>query len=100
RLSRRRRRESRQGSDGGRGPAIHRVLAQTRWRLIRGSLLPLELTGALASGAAAQADTPRRDTTAAAAQDTTPRDTTQRDTTPALLPVFAAAIAPGPFPLG
>ena len=68
--------------------------------MIRGSLLAIGLSGALASGAAAQADTTRRDTTAAAAQDTTPRDTTQRDTTPALLPVFAAAIAPGPFPLG
>ncbi len=66
--------------------------------MIRGSLLALGLSSAFASGAAAQADTTRRDTTAA--HDSTQRDTTARDTTPALLPVFAAAIAPGPLPLG
>src|SRR5207247_7488067 len=80
---------------------VHRILAQTRCRggrLIRGGVLALGLSGALASGAAAQADTTRRDTTAA--HDSTQRDTTARDTTPALLPVFAAAIAPGPLPLG
>jgi TonB-dependent Receptor Plug Domain len=66
--------------------------------LIRSSLLALGLTGALASGAAAQADTTRRDTTAV--HDSTQRDTTRRDTTPVLMPTFAAAIAPGPLPLG
>ena len=66
--------------------------------MIRGGLLALGLSGALASGAAAQADTTRRDTTAA--HDSTQRDTTARDTTPALLPVFAPAITPGPLPLG
>src|SRR5207237_9191120 len=81
-------------------PALSRVLPPTCWSWVRASLSPVGLSGACGPGAAAQADTPRRDTTAAAAQDTTPRDTTQRDTTPALLPVFAAAIAPGPFPLG
>jgi TonB-dependent receptor-like protein len=61
--------------------------------LIRGGLLALGLAGAVASRAAAQADTTRRDTTAA-------HDTTQRDTTPALLPMFAPEIAPGPLPRG
>src|SRR5713226_4344756 len=88
-LSRRRRPESRKGTDRDRRAAVHRILAQTRWRcgrLIRGSLLALGFSGALASGAAAQADTTRRDTTAA--HDSTQRDTTARDTTPALLPIF------------
>ena len=67
--------------------------------MIRGSLLALGLSGAFASGALAQADTTRRDTTAAP-YDSTQRDTTARDTTPALLPVFAPAIAPGPLPIG
>ncbi len=37
---------------------------------------------------------------ASAQVDSTKRDTTARDTTPALLPSFAAPIAPGPLPLG
>src|SRR5256885_625196 len=51
-----------------------------------------------APASAAGSDAPRRDPTAA--HDSPQRDTTARDTTPALLPVFAAAIAPGPLPLG
>ncbi len=50
---------------------------------------------ALASSAAAQADTTRRDTTAA--RDTTPP---APDTTEALLPTFMPAITPGPLPKG
>ncbi|HWC74727.1 MAG TPA: TonB-dependent receptor [Gemmatimonadales bacterium] len=67
--------------------------------MIRAGLLALALAavgaGALSAQrpAAAQADTTRKDTTAV-------RDTTQRDTLPALLPIFASAIAPGPLPRG
>jgi hypothetical protein len=62
--------------------------------LIRVGLLVLALV-ALASSAAAQADTTRRDTTAA--RDTTPP---APDTTEALLPTFMPAITPGPLPKG
>jgi hypothetical protein len=61
--------------------------------LIRASLLVAALAGVVTAGAAAQADTTVRDTTAR-------RDSTARDTTPALLPVFALPIAPGPLPAG
>jgi len=68
--------------------------------LIRAGLLALALA-VLPSALSAQVDTTRRDTTARypATRDTTGRDTTAaRDTVPALLPVFGAALAPGPLP--
>jgi hypothetical protein len=57
--------------------------------------LALSTGGALSAAgtAAAQADSTRRDTTAVS-------DTAARDTLPALLPVFAPDIAPGPLPRG
>lgn len=61
--------------------------------MIRASLLVAALSGVVAAGAAAQADSTVRDTTAR-------RDSTARDTTPALLPAFPLPIAPGPLPAG
>ncbi len=57
---------------------------------------------AVAAAASAQADSSARRPARAdsTAQDTTKRDTTARDTTAALLPIFAAPIAPGPLPHG
>ncbi len=63
--------------------------------MIRASLLALALSGAVVTGAAAQADTTVHDSTAR-------RDSTvpPRDTTTALLPVMPLPIAPGPLPAG
>ena len=61
--------------------------------MIRASLLVAALSGVVAAGAAAQADSTVRDTTAR-------RDSSVRDTTPALLPAFPLPIVPGPLPAG
>ena len=62
--------------------------------MIRASLLVAALSGAVAVGAAAQADTTVHDSTAR--RDTIP----PRDTVTALLPVMPLPIAPGPRPAG
>ena len=61
--------------------------------MIRASLLVAALSGVVAAGAAAQADSTVRDTTAR-------KDSTARDTTTKLLPAFPLPIAPGPLPAG
>jgi len=61
--------------------------------LIRASLLVATLSGVVAAGATAQADSTVRDTTAR-------KDSTARDTTTKLLPAFPLPIAPGPLPAG
>jgi hypothetical protein len=61
--------------------------------LIRAGLLVAALSGVVAAGAAAQADSTARDTTARP-------DSTARDTAPRLLPAFPLPIAPGPLPAG
>ena len=61
--------------------------------MIRASLLVATLSGVVAAGATAQADSTVRDTTAR-------KDSTARDTTTKLLPAFPLPIAPGPLPAG
>lgn len=63
--------------------------------MIRATLLVAALSGAVAAGAAAQADTTRDST---AARDTTGR--VGRDTLPRILPTFPLPVPAGPLPRG
>lgn len=63
--------------------------------MIRATLLVAALSGTVAAGAAAQADTTRDST---AARDTTGRG--GRDTLPRILPTFALPVPAGPLPRG
>src|SRR5438093_2654771 len=103
RVHRRRGAASGQGSDGGRGPTLHRVHSQARGGVTRGLASAAALL-VVAAGAAAQVDSmARRDTVprdSTTRRDTTARDTTARDTLPRYLPVFPEAILTGPLPRG